>query len=334
MIGSGVTSIGDAAFFGCSGLGNITIPDSVVTIGNGAFYSCTNLSGIVIPNSVTNIGEAAFYSCGALTNATLGSNVVSIGTSAFRKCTNLTAVAIPNSVTNIGVATFRDCSNLADITVNAANPTYCSLDGVLFDKDLTVLIQYPEGKTGDFTIPTTVTAIDDYAFHNCKRVESLILPNDVLSIGAGAFRNCTQLNSVTIPGSITNIGAYAFADCTDLTDVYVQCGTNSLNGLDPFENDGITVYHRAGTTGWDTALPGYSIFEWNPKALGLSMGRNGFEFTVTNAGSPSVKIEASTNLTDSVWEPMQTITLTDGSQTVTDSSSTNRPARFYRLSMP
>ena len=112
-----VTSIGEAAFYGCKGLTSITIPSSVTSIGYNAFRNCEGLTSITIPNSVTSIGVAAFYGCTGLTSITIGNSVTSIGQNAFYQCTGLTSITIPSSVTSIGNNAFLNCSNLTSITI-------------------------------------------------------------------------------------------------------------------------------------------------------------------------------------------------------------------------
>ena len=112
-----VTSIGDEAFYRCTGLTSITIPNSVTTIGEYAFYDCTGLKSITIPNSVTTIGEYAFYDCTGLKSITIPNSVTTIGDYAFYRCTGLTSITIPNSVTTIGDNTFNGCSNLISVSI-------------------------------------------------------------------------------------------------------------------------------------------------------------------------------------------------------------------------
>ena len=111
-----VTTIGSYAFYGCSGLTSVTIPNSVTEIGEWAFYGCSGLTSVTIPNSVTTIGSYAFYGCSGLTTVTIGNSVEYIGDNAFEDCTGLTSVTIPNSVTTIGDNAFQNCSNLASVT--------------------------------------------------------------------------------------------------------------------------------------------------------------------------------------------------------------------------
>ena len=217
-----VTTIGNYAFYYCSNLTSVTIGDSVTTIGDEAFCSCTSLTSVTIPDSVTNIGDFAFNSCKNLETAKLGKNIkvigdyafarcykleeiilpvglISIGYSAFYSCDELRNVVIPSTVTTICESPFVGCDDLASIEVDETNLKYSSDDnGVLFDKDKSVLIQYPEG----------------------NRNISYAIPDSVTTIGDEAFCFCTSLTSITIPDSVTTIGDYAFSSCNGLTDVY------------------------------------------------------------------------------------------------------------------
>ena len=104
-----VTSIGNSAFYDCTGLTSITIPNSVTSIGNSAFYNCSGLTSITIPNSVTSIEDWAFRECSGLTSVTIGNSVTSIGYSVFHGCSGLTSITIPNSVESIGYQAFYGC---------------------------------------------------------------------------------------------------------------------------------------------------------------------------------------------------------------------------------
>ena len=207
IIKNGVTSIGDRAFYGCTGLASVTIPNSVTSIGNYAFGFCSSLTSISIPNSVTNIGNDA-----------------------FSYCSSLTSVTIPNSVTFIGFSAFRVCLGLISIDVDKDNPAYSSEEGVLFNKTKTLLIRYPAGRTGTdtYTIPNSVTDIGYSAFQGCISLTSVTIPNLVTSIGSGAFSGCTGLISITIPNSVTSIGDYAFVGCTSLKSVTIPNSVTSI----------------------------------------------------------------------------------------------------------
>jgi len=128
-------------------------------------------------------------------------------------------VTIPNGVTSIGDYAFHSCTALTAIDVNAANANYASVDGVLYDKTITTLIQYPGGRAGAFTIPTSITTIGYDAFWYCTSLTSVTIPNSVTTIGEYAFQECTALTSITIPDSVTSIEYWAFGQCTSLKSI-------------------------------------------------------------------------------------------------------------------
>ena len=194
--------------------GAITIPDSVQH--DGKTYS------------VTSIGEYAFENWTGLTSITIPNSVTSIGEYAFKNCTGLTSITIPNSVNSIGSRALAYCYSLKNIEVEANNSNYSDIDGVLFDKETSTLIAYPNAKGKVYTIPNSVTSIGNFAFGGCTGLASVTIPNSVTSIGEYAFKGCRGLTSVTIPNSVTSIGESAFEGCRGLTSVTIPNSVNSI----------------------------------------------------------------------------------------------------------
>ena len=311
-IPNGVTLIDYATFFGCTGLTSIEIPNSVTKIELWAFNGCTGLTSIVIPNSVTRLHYQAFVGCIGLTSVTIGkgvdfsdiehllsvctglmfinvdennskyasidgilydknittlircprgkssveipNSVTEIGRGAFYGCTGLTSIGISNNVTEIGDRAFSGCTGLMSIDVDKDNQVYASVDGVLYNKDITKIICWPAGKPS-VEIPNSVTKIEDYAFYGCIGLTSIEISNSVTEIGRGAFDGCTGLMSIyvdkdnqvyasvdgvlynknittlircpegkaliEIPNSVTSIGYEAFYGCTGLTSIEI-----------------------------------------------------------------------------------------------------------------
>ncbi len=209
---------------------SFTIPDTVTSINSCTFYRCKNLTEVTFGNSVKSIGSFAFGGCYNLKNIYLSDSVVSIDSYAFDSCSSVTNIYIPASVTSIGGDAFRDCYSLTDISVDTSNPNYTSIDGVLYNKDMTTLIQYPIGiKAESFDIPDTVTKIGSDAFWSCEYLTSVIIPDSVINIGNTAFCSCVNLESVTIPDSVTTIGFMAFYACSSLTEVTVPKSVTVIN---------------------------------------------------------------------------------------------------------
>ena len=252
---SSLTSIGSEAFEFCRGLSSITIPGSVTSIGSYAFWYCTGLTEFIVdatnhnyssqdgvlfdknlsqliqcpakkqgtysmPSSVTSIRSYAFLECTELSSVSISGLVTLIGGYAFNDCTGLISITIPGSVTSIGNAAFINCTGLTDFIVDATNLNYSSQNGVLFDKNLSQLIQCPAKKQGTYSIPSSVTSIKSFAFQYCVGLSNVTIPGSVTSMGENAFYGCTGLSSVTLPGSMTSIGSCTFYGCTGLTSIY------------------------------------------------------------------------------------------------------------------
>ena len=199
-IPNSLKAISDSVFYYCFNLTSVTIPSSVKTIGKGAFFSA-KLNSVEIPNSVVSIGDEAFSHC-PLTSVTMSNSVETVGEYAFYY-TGISSITIPASVKTLGSNAFIGCDSLVSIVVDADNTKYSSIDGVLFDKDKTTILIFPEGK---------------------KDVYVYAIPGSVTIIGGNAFRN-VSLTSVTIPQSVKTIENRAFSNLKNEIKIVVNWPT-------------------------------------------------------------------------------------------------------------
>jgi hypothetical protein len=290
-IPSSVTTIGDNAFSYSYGLSSIQIPATVTSIGSRAFGGCYDLTqfsvdganpnfssagGVLfnkaqntivqypsgktgaytIPGTVTTIMNSAFTNC-KLTGVTIPGSVASIGDNGFYNCYQMTAVSIPASVTSIGFNAFGACFGILSFNVDAANPSYSSLDGVLFDKAQTTLIYYPSAKLGAYVIPGTVTTIEYEAFYYA------------------------DITTITIPASVTFIATYGFYGCGSLTEA-IFAGNAPAMGYGVFDSaaPGFTVKFYNGATGFTTPT-----WQGYPSQVLSGGGGGGLDFRIANLGT-------------------------------------------------
>ena len=246
-----VTSIGSFAFIKCSSLKSIKIPNSVTSIENDVFENCTSLESIELPNSIISIGDHAFQYCTSLESIEIPNSVISIGYSAFQYCISFERVEIPNSVINIGDGAFEGCNSLLALNVSEGNEVYASINGILYNKNITELICCPGGKT-DVSIPDSIINIADRAFSKCTYLESIEIPQNVTTLGCYTFYCCTSLVVIEIPKSVTCIRQYAFDQCTSLTDVYYTGNAEEWNGIE-IDND--NEYLTNATIHYNSLMP-------------------------------------------------------------------------------
>ena len=262
-IPNSVTSIGNSAFEDCSSLTSITIPNSVTSIGNSAFEDCSSLTSVTIPNSVTSIGMYAFWVCSSLTSVTIGNSVTSIGIAAFSGC-SLSSITIPNSVTTIGFGAFK-CPSLNSIVVESGNATYDSRNNcnALIETATNRLIAGCQNTI----IPNSVTTIGGDAFYRCSSLASITIPHSVTSIDGYAFWNCSSLTSITIPNSVTSIGEEAFYRCSSLNEVTLGTGLKTIGEkafADCSKLQDVYCYAVEPPTVYDSSFSQYNAFLYIP----------------------------------------------------------------------
>lgn len=262
VISEGAESIGEYAFFECTGLKNVTIPSTVKTINEGAFYKCSGLTSpqpeksddeivdsITIPYGVISIGDEVFAHCTGLKKVTIPGSVKSIGERAFSDChisteesedgteRGLEKVVIENGTETIGKEAFNGCKKLNDIILpdsvtsigeNAFQYTGLYYDWFYGNDDVLYinnhLISVYQGTSNECNIKYGTKTIADSAFFACGSLPSITIPDSVVSIGNCAFKDCNSLKSITLPKSVTTIGNCAFYTCYDLQSIEVDSG--------------------------------------------------------------------------------------------------------------
>jgi uncharacterized repeat protein (TIGR02543 family) len=277
-ISSSVTSISSTAFYSCDGLIQITVNNSNANYSSddGVLFNKNKTLLIrypsgdthityTIPASVTTIGPYAFSEGLSLKDIAIPDNVTTIGLNAFEDCKSLETVAIGCGVTGIGQHAFANTYALNQIVVNSANANYSSEDGVLFNKNKTLLIKYPESNTRtSYIIPSSVVTIADSSFSGCNNVIQITIPDSVTTVNPYAFCACKNLKSVIIGSNVTTIWEYAFAYCQDLVTAYFYGNAPTL-GEQAFDEtaSGFTVYYLLDRSGWTTPTwKGYNALLW------------------------------------------------------------------------
>lgn len=257
---TGLSSIGNYAFYDCESLTSIILPSGITYIGKEAFNGCINLSHISLPASISSLGTKAFYACRSLSSLGLPDNINEIGESAFAECSNLSIINIPKSLTSIEVNLFSGCKSLSNIELHE---NITSIGSGAFMGTGFTHFEWPENITTvsgsvffdcdnltEVVIPEGVAVISGNAFSDCENIKSLILPESLTAIGNNAFDHsgltnivlpeniksismftfwgCEDLISVVLPEGIQNIGKQSFQDCTSLIDIVLPDNVESI----------------------------------------------------------------------------------------------------------
>lgn len=270
-----VTAIGPRAFGYCKNLPAVTIPEGVTVIDDYAFNSCAKLTSLRIPNKVTRIGKNAFYGATALTALSLGSSVETIDNFAFYNCKNLPVVMLPDSVKTLGTSAFNRCEKMQTITfgtglesiggmcfnycgsleayvVPEANAAFTGRDGILYNKEMTVLVSYPQGKKDKtYDVPGTVTEFAAYAIYTVPALEQITLPEGLTTLNELSMADDTALGAIHLPKSVTFVHYRALEGCTAMPAIEVDPDNGAYCSIDGvlFDKAAETlVYYPQGRT--------------------------------------------------------------------------------------
>ena len=214
----------DGAFYYCSALAEVVIPNSVTSIGNCAFANCNALSNIAIPDSVTSIGNYAFSSCCSLSDIIIPDSVENVGNGAFQYCSLLECISIPESVICLNGNPFCNWNG----KLECLSSSFIYEDDVLFNMKKSEIISFRKQKIESYIIPDSVTSIGDSAFSGCHSLSNIVIPDSVTSIGNYAFSSCCSLSGVIIPDSVTSIGNDSFRDCSSLSNIVIPDSVSNI----------------------------------------------------------------------------------------------------------
>ena len=246
-IPNSVTQIGDLTFYNCYGLVSVTIPNHIYMIPFNTFYNCTSLQSITLPENLIYLNSEAFYGCSSLTSITIPHNVRNISASAFEYCTNLTSVILPDSLTAIYSNAFKDCVNLDSITIPNTvtsiggdaflnTPFYNNMpDGLVYINNILYSYKGSMSPNTSIGVRNGTISISGNAFKDYSGLVSIYIPNSVASIGSATFMGCSNLKSIKIPDSLKTINSYTFSGCSSLASVKIPDNVISI-GSRAFNN--------------------------------------------------------------------------------------------------
>lgn len=263
VLPNSITTIEEDAFDGCTSLTDITLPNKLETISDYMFSNCTALEHITIPESVTTIGYGAFCYDDHLLSINIHDNVTSIGESCFFDCEAMTEANIGSGLEDMGKNAFKFCEALQNINVSKDNKNYASVDGALYDKDITSLILLPANNCEEYTTPATVTNIGDNAAITNMRLKKLTIGENVTTIGEEAFEKCDNLEYIYIGSNVTTLGEDAFFMCEAIKELHSM--TKEPLEIDTYmfwdvDKEQCTLYVPAGSIDLYKAAEGWKEF--------------------------------------------------------------------------
>ena len=214
-------------------LAAINLENATLTkLADAVFKGCTQLASLKLPAAIRYMGNEALADCPALTDFALPDSLEEIMGSALNNCSALTSLKIPAAlVRGLGYVTFcSGCSKLSQFIVDEGNPVYSSLDGVLYNKDKTILIRYPSGKEASlYSSPNTIVEIGNGAFEQCVFLSTITLTESLKVIRNFAFRGCTALTALNVPSMVNEMGSSCFEDCNKLVSINLPMFLTEIN---------------------------------------------------------------------------------------------------------
>ncbi len=264
-----LADIGVNAFYGCTSLRQIALPSSLTKLERGVFSRCTGLTQVEFPASLVSIGGYAFDGCAGLARVELPASLTSIEDGAFSACASLTSIRIPRAVASIGAGAFGKCKNLRELTVEEGNASYASEDGVLFNKERTVLLQFPpaHAKT-KYSIADSVSGIGDGAFVACAGLKSVyVLALTPPSI-AGTELTDNKDMIFYVPGARYDayVATYGWQNYRAQMKKWFQVAFDAAEGTLAGDAKQIVVEGKRVTKPKDPARPGYVFMGWRKDA--------------------------------------------------------------------
>ena len=201
----------------------------VTMVGRKAFYECSELTLVGLPEGVTRIDEMAFEGCRNLEYMEFPNSLVSIGRWAFNYCYKIRTLNITRNVTDIAYNVFAHFSGMEYYTCSALNPKYKAVDGILYTKDMTTVVAYPQADPStSYVIPSTVTTLGDYCLHNCDSLREIIIPESVTKLGMNIFSHSDNIEYIYIPDGVTSMGVTVFGNCRKLKHVHLPANADSI----------------------------------------------------------------------------------------------------------
>ena len=300
-------AIDDGAFFGCSSIAEINLPDTLVSIGKDAFRGCASLNRVNVPDTVKHIGEYAFYACHGLLDVNIPSGIEILEKFTFTECKSLTKITVPDSVTIIEPCVFGNCENLVDVTLSK---NLVSIGQQAFDGcNLMTDIYIPSGNIGkgvfnecenltNVTLGDGIEIIGENAFYSCRRLTNINAPAALKEIKAQAFANCNSLVAFNMTEGLEEIGEYAFYYCSSLSGIKIPESVTSVGAQAFRACDGTVSRSENGVEavdGWITyALPAATYLVIDSSIRGIAknvlIDCNGFDTVYLGDGADLTEI--------------------------------------------